>query len=92
MTWLLFLWLLGFAGFALRLSTQDVAFRRTLGLTAPGILLLAGIGALSKQTHQRIVAEDGAVILALGWRSKAPSAGPDSPNLFILHEGTVWKF
>ena len=91
-TWAsLLLWLLGFAGFALRLSTQDVALRRTLGLTAPGILLLAlALGALSKQTHQRIVAEDGAVILAPRVEVKgAPSAGPDSPNLFILHEGTV---
>ena len=62
-----------------------------LGLVSPGLLLLALlVGTLSKQTHDRIVATDGAVILEGRVEVKgAPSQGDDSPDLFILHEGTV---
>ena len=54
------------------------------------MLLALLVGALSKQTHDRIVAEDGAVILDARVEVKgAPSQDAESPNLFILHEGTV---
>ncbi len=87
----LILWWLGLLVLALRTTAKELAPRRTLGLVAPVLLLLAlASGALSKQTYQRIVAEDGAVILAPRVEVKgAPSSAEDSPNLFILHEGTV---
>ena len=85
------LWFLGFFLLALRLFSRDVAQRRALGLVSPGFLLLALlVGTLSKQTHDRIVATDGAVIAEGRVEVKgAPSQGPGSPDLFILHEGTV---
>lgn len=85
------MWFLGFILLTLRLVSRDVAQRRVLGLVSPFLLLLALlVGALSKQTHDRIVAEDGAVILDARVEVKgAPSQDAESPNLFILHEGTV---
>ena len=67
--------------------------RRTLGLTAPLVLLVAlSLGILSKQTHQRIVAEDGAVVMVPRVEVKSATAeGSEQPNLFVLHEGTVVK-
>ena len=89
----LFFWLLGFALLALRLFRTEVSTRRTLGLTAPLVLLVAlSLGILSKQTHQRIVAEDGAVVMVPRVEVKsAPAEGSEQPNLFVLHEGTVVK-
>jgi SH3-like domain-containing protein len=64
-----------------------------LGISAPVVLLVAILlGLLSKQTHQRIVAEDGAVVMLPRVEVKnGPSENTDEPNLFVLHEGTVVK-
>ena len=48
------------------------------------------MGALSKQTHQRIVSEEGAVVMAPRVEvMSAPSGGEAPSKLFVLHEGTV---
>ena len=88
----LLLWFLGFAGFALRLFSRDVAQRRTLGLTAPGILLL--LCALVRPEQADPPTHRG--------RGRRGDPGPSGggqrrtlrkeltvPDLFILHEGTV---
>lgn len=87
----LILWFLGFLLLAARLMSRELSQRRALGLLASALLCLAlAAGALSKQTHQRIISEHGAVIMVPRVEVKAaPSSAGDSPDLFILHEGTV---
>ena len=89
----LLFWLAGFLLLAVRLFSTELGTRRTLGISAPVVLLVAILlGLLSKQTHQRIVAEDGAVVMLPRVEVKnGPSENTDEPNLFVLHEGTVVK-
>ena len=89
----LLFWLAGFSLLAVRLFSTELGTRRTLGISAPVVLLVAILlGLLSKQTHQRIVAEDGAVVMLPRVEVKnGPSENTDEPNLFVLHEGTVVK-
>jgi len=45
---------------------------------------------LSRETHLRSRSDEGAVIMVPRIEVKSsPSDGPDSSNLFVLHEGTV---
>ena len=85
------LWFFGFALFALRMFRKDIAQRRWLGLSAPAVVLLAmAFGALSKQTHERIVSEEGAVVMVPRVEVMSAPAEGDAPSkLFVLHEGTV---
>ena len=89
----LLFWLAGFSLLVFRLFSTELGTRRTLGISAPVVLLVAILlGLLSKQTHQRIVAEDGAVVMLPRVEVKnGPSENTDEPNLFVLHEGTVVK-
>lgn len=89
----LLFWLIGFGLLSARFYTREIGIRRTLGITGPVVLLAAVIlGFLSKQTHHRIVAEDGAVVMAPRVEVKSgPAVGLEQPNLFVLHEGTVIK-
>ena len=87
----LLLWLVGFILLGIRMFRTDIAQRRWLGLTSPILLMLAlGLGALSKQTHQRIVSEEGAVVMVPRVEVMSAPSGGDAPSkLFVLHEGTV---
>ena len=87
----LLLWLVVFILLGIRMFRTDIAQRRWLGLTSPILLLLAlGLGALSKQTHQRIVSEEGAVVMVPRVEVMSAPSGGDAPSkLFVLHEGTV---
>ena len=87
----LFLWLVGFILLGIRMFRTDIAQRRWLGLISPAVLLLAlALGALSKQTHQRIVSEEGAVVMVPRVEVMSAPSGGDAPSkLFVLHEGTV---
>ena len=87
----LILWWLAWSLLAFRWTRKDVATRRVLSIAVPALLLLAlGVGELSRLTHQRIVAEDGAVIMAPRVEVMSGPASASGPSkLFVLHEGTV---
>lgn len=89
----LILWWLGWSLLVLRWTRKDIGTRRVLSITVPVLLLLAlGMGELSRLTHQRIVAEDGAVILAPRVEvMSGPASASGQSKLFVLHEGTVVK-
>lgn len=84
-------WALACLLLAFRLFTKDVATRRTIIITAPTLAILALLlGFLSRQTHSRSRAEDGAVIMAPRIEiMSSPTIGGESSTLFVLHEGTV---
>ena len=84
-------WFFGFALLALRMFQKDIVQRRWLGLSAPVLVLLAMVfGALSKQTHDRMVSEEGAVVMVPRVEVMSAPAEGDAPSkLFVLHEGTV---
>ncbi len=85
------LWFFGFALLAIRMFQTDIAHRRWLGLSAPVIVLMAMVlGELSKQTHERMVSEEGAVVMVSRVEVMSAPAKGDAPSkLFVLHEGTV---
>ena len=87
----LILWFLGFGLFGIRMFRKDIVQRRWLGLSAPAVILLAlALGAMSKQTHQRIASEEGAVVMVPRVEVMSAPSGGDAPSkLFVLHEGTV---
>lgn len=75
----------------LRMGIRDVSIRRLLVILSPTIGAVAIVlGFMSRETHMRSKADDGAVIMAPRIEVKSsPSEGPDASDLFILHEGTV---
>ncbi len=77
--------------FLLRIRSSDLATRRTLAILAPTIALAALIlGFMSRSTHSRSKADDGAVIMAPRIEvMSSPSVQGDASKLFVLHEGTV---
>ena len=84
-------WALACMLLLLRMGIRDVSIRRLLVILSPTIGAVAIVlGFMSRETHMRSKADDGAVIMAPRIEVKSsPSEGPDASDLFILHEGTV---
>lgn len=85
------LWTLAALLFAVRMRSSDIAVRRTMAIVAPTVALTSLLlGFMSRQTHLRSKADDGAVIMAARIEvMSSPGNGPESSKLFVLHEGTV---
>jgi len=84
-------WSVAFLLLLLRIFMSDVSTRRMLIVLGP-LLAVVGLvlGFLSRETHLRSRSDEGAVIMVPRIEVKSsPSDGPDSSNLFVLHEGTV---
>lgn len=90
-TWSLLLWGIAFLLLLLRLQVKDVTARRMLIIAGPVLATTAVIlGLLSRETFMRSKSDAGAVIMVPRVEvMSSPSEGPESSNLFILHEGTV---
>lgn len=84
-------WFLAFLLLVLRIFLSDVATRRLLIIAGPVLAALGmALGFLSRETHLRSRSDEGAVIMAPRIEVKSsPSDGPESSDLFVLHEGTV---
>lgn len=85
------LWFAAFLLLLLRIFLADVATRRLLIIVGPVLAVVAmTLGLLGRETHLRSRSDEGAVIMASRIEVKSsPSDGPDSSDLFVLHEGTV---
>ena len=85
------IWFTAFLLLLLRIFLSDVATRRLLIIAGPVLAVVAmTLGFLSRETHLRSRSDEGAVIMVPRIEVKSsPSDGPDSSDLFVLHEGTV---